>query len=63
MHLLLGYDIRTAPELLGHNDVRTTMIFTHVLNRSGRSVQSPADRLLPDRSNLRARRKQFNAPR
>ena len=41
--LAAGYDIRTVQELLGHRDVRTTMIYTHVTNAGGRGVRSPAD--------------------
>ena len=41
--LFVGYDIWTIQELLGHKNVETTMIYTHVINQGGKGVRSPAD--------------------
>ena len=45
LYLESGYGIRTVQELLGHKNVKTTMIYTHVLNRVGKEVENPADDL------------------
>ena len=56
-HLLeRGYDIRTVQELLGHCDVSTTMIYTHVMNKGARAVKSPLDRLAEPRAGYRLER-------
>ncbi len=49
-----GYDVRTVQELFGHKNVKTTMVYTHLVKRGGRGVHSPLDRLRMPRRGERA---------